>query len=206
MTDTNFIATAALIAVLAAEVAQAQPLERFEPAERRGTKIALGVDEARKLFACKTRISFMQGHGTQVSYTHPDGAIFLWYPGNAVVVTGKWQVASRTTPSQPPREYAAICFQYGSNTYNPVTRQFGGNWQCMPADVLYRLTVDHSDGDVFGLRTRTAVPFRLSPERTTIADLMKQIRSLGAQEVQSSPRPDIACEKGEATLEWMWNG
>ena len=151
--------------------AQAQPLG--ETIERRGPEIALGIEEARSLFACKTRISFTQGHGTQVSYTHLDGTNFLWYPGNTVILPGKWRLEPRTAPAQPSRERANICFSYPDNSYNPVTGVVGSRWQCMPAEVLHRVTVDSADGDVLGLSARTAVPFRLTPEKTTITELKK---------------------------------
>src|SRR6266849_10942054 len=96
----HFVATAAL-AMLLAGGAQAQPAEKtISNAERRRTEVALSVQEAGKLFVCQTRMSFGPGHGTQVSYIHPDGAIFLWYPGNAVIVPGKWQIVPRTTTAQ----------------------------------------------------------------------------------------------------------
>jgi len=203
----HFIATAALAAIVLAGAARAQPLdETIDNAETRGIEIALGLQEARRLFVCQTRMSFGPGHGTQVSYMHPDGAIFLWYPGNAVIVPGKWQIVPRTTTAQPAEESASICFQYGSNTYNPVTGQFGGKWECRPADVFDRSTVDRAEGDVFALATRTAVPFRLARERTTIAELKKYLEFLHGKEGQSVSRPDIGCTKGEVKLDWMRDG
>jgi hypothetical protein len=113
-------------------------------------------------FLNKTRVTFGPGHGTQVSYTRSDGAIFLWYPGNRVVLRGRWAVRS-----------GHICFLYGPNTYNPVTGQAGGRWNCRPAETRARNLVDRVNGDVFGLATRNAVPFVLAPDRTTIADLKR---------------------------------
>jgi hypothetical protein len=133
----------------------------------------LSVAEARKFLACKTHMTFSGGHGTQVSYLRSDGVEFLWYPGNAVVVRGKWNIVEHATE---PRGYADICFQYGANTYNPVTGRAGGNWECRPAHVFVRSTVDRADGDVFGLARRGSVPFALSSERTTINDLRKIVR------------------------------
>ncbi len=130
----------------------------------------LSMTEARKLLACKTHMTFSEGHGTQVSYLRSDGVEFLWYPGNAVVVRGKWNLTEHTTD---PWKFADICFLYGENSYNPVTRKMGGNWECRPAHAFTRSTVDRADGDVFGLAKRTAVPFNLSRERTTIDDLRK---------------------------------
>ncbi|HKD27265.1 MAG TPA: DUF6438 domain-containing protein [Xanthobacteraceae bacterium] len=138
---------------------------------------SLSVAEARKLLICKTHMTFSAGHGTQVSYLRSDGVEFLWYPGNAVVVRGNWDIVEHTTD---PPGYADICFQYGANTYNPVTGKMGGNWECRPAHAFARSTVDRSDGDVFGLAKRDAVPFELSRERTTINNLRTIARRLGA--------------------------
>jgi hypothetical protein len=128
---------------------------------------------ARELLIGKTHMTFSGGHGTQVSYLRSDGVEFLWYPGNAVVVRGKWDIAKHATE---PRGYADICFLYGTNTYNPVTRRVGGNWECRPAHLYVRSIIDRADGDVFGLAKRAAVPFELSRERTTINDLRKIAR------------------------------
>ena len=114
-------------------------------------------------FINKTRVSFGPGHGTQVSYMRGDGAVFLWYPGNRVVLRGRWRTDGRT-----------ICFRYGPNTYNPVTGRAGAEWECRPSDVFARTTVDRVAGDVFGLARRNAVPFVLAPDRTTIADLKRR--------------------------------
>jgi len=138
------------------------------------TSALMSVPEAREYYVCKTRVSFSPGHGTQVSYMNSEGAIFLWYPGNTVVLPGRWRIEEVTVAKQP---HAALCFQYGANTYNPVTKERGSKWNCLPADLWARTTVDRADGDVFGLRWRKAPPFSLSSERTTIADLQKRIRS-----------------------------
>src|SRR4029453_11353963 len=53
---------------------------------------AMTVGEANAKFVDHTRISFSPGHGTQVSYMRADGTVFLWYPGNRVVVRGRWLI------------------------------------------------------------------------------------------------------------------
>jgi hypothetical protein len=145
----------------------------------------LSVTEAGKLLACKTHMTFSEGHGTQVSYLRSDGVEFLWYPGNAVVVRGKWDNVEHPND---PWKFADICFQYGVNTYNPVTSRTGGNPECRPAHAFVRSTVDRSNGDVFGLAKRAAVPFDLPRERTTISDLRKLARQLDASAELGSDR------------------
>jgi hypothetical protein len=114
-------------------------------------------------FVNKTRVSFGPGHGTQVSYMRSDGAVFLWYPGNRVVLRGDWRIQD-----------GRVCFRYGANTYNPVTGRGGGGWECRPIGAFSRTTVDRVPGDVFGLTKRNTVPFVLAPDRTTIADLTRR--------------------------------
>ena len=130
---------------------------------------AMTVGEANAKFINQTRISFSPGHGTQVSYMRPDGSVFLWYPGNKAVLRGRWLIEGRANS-------AYVCFQYGSNTYNPVTKQPGGGWSCRQADVFARITVDRVPGDLFGLANRQSVPFVLTPERTILAELKQRVR------------------------------
>jgi hypothetical protein len=133
---------------------------------------SMTTSEAREFFNCKTRMSFMQGHGTQVSFTAPDGKVFLWYPGNKVVLSGQWEVRSRAISSRSTLSiYAEICFRYGTNTFNPVTGTAGNTWQCMPADSLASLTTDSADGDLFNLHQRPVPAFVLSPEKTSLKEL-----------------------------------
>ena len=156
----------------------------------------MGVPEAREYYVCKTRVSFSEGHGTQVSYMNSTGRVFLWYPGNPVVVPGLWKIEEATIKNLT---FAALCFQYGLDTYNPVTKERGGKWSCLPADIWARMEVDSADGDVFGLERRGgAVPFRLSKERTTIADLQKNIRPQKAK--QSKAVRDPGCPAPVANL------
>jgi hypothetical protein len=123
----------------------------------------MSVGAARAHFVNQTRVSFSSGHGTQVSYMAPNGMIYLWYPGNQIVLPGRWSIEPR------PRGYADLCFQYGPNTYNPVAGQVGGQKNCRPADYWAQYEVDGAAGDVFGLSRQHSVPFILRPERTSIA-------------------------------------
>jgi hypothetical protein len=117
-----------------------------------------------------TLVSWDNSHGTQVEYLGPDGQIYLWYPGNRVVVPGKWKVA---TASQG----TSVCFVYGPNTYNPVTKSMGGQWRCIPSGIYIFLTTAVVSGDVFRLSSGE-IPFVISgranlslPELTAKAGL-----------------------------------
>jgi hypothetical protein len=129
---------------------------------------AESVSEARQLFANKTIMTFDSSHGTQVEYLDPGGAAFLWYPGNSVIVPSEWRIAAAETD-------AIICFRYGSNTYNPATRQAGGNWECRSASRQAARAVERTNGDPFGLARRRAVPYVLSRERATMAELKSHL-------------------------------
>jgi len=180
----------AAVAVAVSFAFGATPFAHAEPRK------LMGIPEAREHFVCKTRVSFTEGHGTQIAYMNSTGGVFLWYPGNPIVVRGRWRMEEVTVKNLTS---VALCFQYGTDTYNPVTKQRGGKWACLPADIWARGTVDGADGDVFGLERRGgAVPFRLSKERTTIADLQKNIRPQNAK--QSKPVPDPGCPAPVADL------
>ena len=114
-----------------------------------------------------TYMTYGSGHGTQVEYLSADGHTSLWYPGNSVVLHGDWKQDTLTGGGN-------ICFRYNGNTYNPVTGQSGGGWECTVKSRSAMRIVEKLKGDSFGLAKRSAVPFNLSPARTSFADLMKQ--------------------------------
>jgi len=103
-------------------------------------------------------------HGTQIEYLSEGGKAFLWYPGNASILEGRWK-----------RQGADICFAYGENTYNPATGHVGGGWECMPFDLYWRVVEERMPGDIFSLQGRGAVPFKLERRRTTLAKLLARV-------------------------------
>lgn len=175
-----------LISSIPASLAHAQPTAPVP-----SPVTPMSMNEARGFFICKTHMSFSRGHGTQVSFMHPDGLEFLWYPGNSVIVQGKWEL--RSTQTESARDHTDLCFQYGANTYNPVTKQWGGRWECRPAAIVARTTIERAPGDVFGLARRPAVPFVLSRERTTIKELRRKFHSEHPNERQSERSVDRGC-------------
>lgn len=110
--------------------------------------------------ANKTQQSFSPGHGMQVEYLAPDGATWLWYPGNGNILGGGWKT-----------EGADICFRYGKNTYNPVTKHEGGGWECTPLKVYNQTLVTSTKGDIFGLAGRKKVPFNLPAKLLPLGQL-----------------------------------
>lgn len=141
--------------------------------------------EAQAFMADQTRMSYDPQHGTQVSYGARDGRTFLWYPGNSVVLQGEWRIATRTTEIKldgrvlKTRSEPSICFRYGQNTYNPATRQAGGNWECGPFEIRRRLLREARRGDVFGLAKAAVPPTLLGREPTTISELLRRARAAG---------------------------
>ena len=127
--------------------------------------------ETRKTFQGGTNNMTFSAHGTQVEFLSKDGRTALWYPGNGIVLPGRWRLvgADPTTGFQDN-----ICFQYGANTYNPLTLNYGGNWECEGIALYQGHVVERVAGDPFGLDKRGAVPFVLPRQRTTFAELLKR--------------------------------
>lgn len=141
------------------------------------------VEETRALYSDTTRITYMLGHGSQISYSSSDGKIYLWYPGNKTVVEGTWTVRqgtpSRVEGPNGPMMLAEnrICFIYGANTYNPVTKQWGGSGDCIRTKAFGRYVTELRRGDVFGLSRKREVPFVRSGAPTSIDSLLAQMPS-----------------------------
>jgi hypothetical protein len=116
-------------------------------------------------------------HGAQVEFLGTDGKTALWYPGNSRPVFGFWKI--KQTFDGPD-----MCFLYGSNTYNPVTKQGGGSWECGDASLYLIGMAESVEGDLFRLMTGR-VPFALSKEETTLKQLAGRAGTgpLGANKV-----------------------
>ena len=134
----------------------------------------------------RTIMTHSSSHGTQVEYSAADGRTFLWYPGNTRTVLGAWKVEDRdvrlpSSDGATTRRLTLICYRYGANTYNRVTNQRGGDWECRPAGPDLRLIVESVPGDVFSLAARRTPPFVLARDRTTIADLQRRMVASSTQ-------------------------
>ena len=112
----------------------------------------------------KTVLFFDEAHGNQVEFYDQDGRAFLWYPGNAKVVPGFWEIQDEK-----------ICFLYGPDNLNPVTGKRGGKWYCSTIARWGDHIVDSVAGDVFKLSV-SGLPFKLpaKPQYESI----KQMKSL----------------------------
>lgn len=94
-----------------------------------------------------TYLSFDPQHGFQVSYFATPDQSWLWYPRNARGVAEAWKI-----------DGALICYRSAPNTYNPVTKQRGGDFDCTPASLERRQVVAQLPGDPFTLAKGT-VPY-----------------------------------------------
>lgn len=121
---------------------------------------AATVEEAQAKFFGSTALQYLPlgwGHGTQIEYYDHEGNSYLWYPGNKQIVKGK--VEFRGQP-----ENLRMCFKYGENTYNPLTKASGGGWECTPYHSYNVLMWDLQLGDSFNLAASDNVPHILKPE------------------------------------------
>jgi len=144
--------------------------------------------------SCKTAMTFMEVHGTQITYRRPDGTILLWYPGNKVVLPGLWKIVMRPI-SRPPSEWAEICHFYFTPGRNPATDRPGNEWACIPLEWLDRRTVERVPGDVFSLSARSAVPFPLAREKATISNVLDAVRKADALRGFQPPAEKSQCDK-----------
>lgn len=141
-----------LLTLFAAGAAHAQ----FKTGERATEK------QIKDFLGGYTIMTYSSGHGTQVEYYSKRGKSYLFYPGNKVVVQGKWFVV-QSSNIMP----IGLCFDYGPNTYNPVTKQ-GGGLSCDDWRRVYSGIKERVRGDVLGLSKSQSVPFVLSKRKTTI--------------------------------------
>jgi hypothetical protein len=88
-------------------------------------------------------------HGTQFAYLADDGTETLAYPGQTTPVRGAWDVRMDRDGNQQ------FCVQFGTNTYNPVTKTRGGQWECRSIQNFFAVVDEIYDGDVLRLNGAT---------------------------------------------------
>jgi hypothetical protein len=102
--------------------------------------------DAPELMADRTSVSYMPGHGTQISYTSADGRAWLWYPGNPRILEGRWKL-------DDSKDMLQVCYDYGPGTRNPMMKDAPSGFQCGSFHNQNIFTLDTKRGDVFGLAT-----------------------------------------------------
>lgn len=130
------------------------------PARAYVSPYAATVEEAEAKIFGSTMLQYLPkgwGHGTQIEYYDHEGNSYLWYPGNKQIVKGK--VEFRGEPQN-----LQMCFKYGENTYNPLTKSGGGNWKCTSYHNYNFFMSDLQPGDSFNLAASDKVPHILKFE------------------------------------------
>lgn len=129
--------------------------------------------EVEQRIAERTFLFRGMGHGNQIEYYRADGTAFLWYPGNKIVLKGHWMVDEYNGPKIGNNR---ICFLYGPNTYNPITKTPGTEWECVSAGALVVDAKDEAEGDYLGLADRQRVPFVLPKYVESLAAVKAEIK------------------------------
>lgn len=129
----------------------------LSPAEREAL-----AEEAVTSIGGATLVSYDPFHGTQIEFHDPEGFAMLWYPGNTVIVPSYWKIDS--TGYEPE-----ICYLYPSSSFNPVTEEFGGDWDCRGLEGSINGN-DWYEGDPFNLRS-SALPFVLRRDGSSLEEI-----------------------------------
>lgn len=150
--------------------------------------------QAKKHYSDFTVKTWGPSHGTQVEYFKPNGRCFLWYPGNAGINPCRWKIERQVDKSSWVKSSKLtvphICFSYGNNSYNPVTKHRGSSWQCkralssitdakgnitfiLPAPGMSPASANKIAGDPFKLSSRNKVPFVLVKKKYSFEELRR---------------------------------
>jgi hypothetical protein len=148
------------------------------------------VETVRAFKTDRTTTTWSAGYGLQISYTSPDGRVYLWYPGNNVILQGEWKVEPSTGLTGNvvivedgeqsvvrPIDSAQVCFKYGANTVDGVSRSPGGRFSCQGFAYFKGVQRENRKGDVFGLMGRSQAPFVLPKDENKIANILKKMKS-----------------------------
>ena len=119
----------------------------------------------------RTIMTYGWAHGTQIEYVATDGRAYLWYPGNSRAVPSLWEVQHRGLFTS---SFHRICGKYPTRSYNPVTREYGGYWQCDSINAWAKRIPETREGDIFNLSSGK-VPWVLSKDKTTFDELLAKM-------------------------------
>lgn len=93
-------------------------------------------------------LSFDFSHGYQVTFYETESRSWLWYPGNSEAIPADWK-----------KEGDKVCWRYPTNSYNPSTKELGGEYSCSSRISSLRTKVGILSGDVYDLAKGT-IPYR----------------------------------------------
>ena len=143
------------------------------------TDSRVAASRVRKFIANQTIKTYNRHFSTQVEFHSADGRTFLWFPGNRRIVRGRWKVEKQTTASfgsSKKQAIAFLCYKYGPNTYNPVTKQKGGKWKCIAPNLVFKTKSEKRTGDIFRLSGRESVPFVLQRKKYTFRGIKQAMK------------------------------
>ncbi len=130
---------------------------------------------ARKQIAGTTYRGWTMAHGNQIEHATPDGRLFLWYPGNTVILPGHWKIATLGEETGKMKEtcpglagQTRICFKYGTDTRNPATGNVGSSWECEFFAHFLKARRELVPGDPLGLARLKVPPFLLPRDDVSI--------------------------------------
>ena len=126
------------------------------------------IEQATAHLADKTVRTYSPAYGNQIEYFAPDGRAYLWFPGNSRPVPSRWRLEHFVFRYK-------ICFQYPNSSYDAVTKEPGGKWECQ---YLYRYAgriVEITKTDIFNLASGR-VPYKLPPQNLDFATLQARIK------------------------------
>lgn len=130
-------------------------------------KLVAETPNSRDFFSGKTLVHL----GMQVEYYRPDGAAFLWAPGNTVVVPGRWKVEG----SVPGETFSGdICFMYARTNEELLAGRASGFWECHELRSQKLVITGRVAGDPLNLSKSLAVPFVSSKWQTSLESLIKK--------------------------------
>lgn len=122
-----------------------------------------------------TYVTFDRGHGIQIEYFSPNSKAYLWYPGNSRAVPSLYRYMgwNYDKDAATPSNISTVQFLYPGASYNPVTKEYGGQWEDSPRNQRERL-VASKPGDVFNLssgrvpyrRDKCDLPDKIKPQRS----------------------------------------
>ena len=128
------------------------------------------AETARSIYSDRTLFTYSSAHGTQITYLRPDGVSLLWYPGNFRAVPAQWKVEF-----DGPGRGHDICWKYPTRSYNPVTREFGGQFRCTPDRFFFPRVEQILQGDPSNLSSGR-LPFVLPKARLSAEELAEQAK------------------------------
>ena len=92
------------------------------------------------------------GNGVQIEYFAPDGRNYLWYPGNASVVEGRYRYGIVVPRGGRVGRIGTIEFLYPSNSVDKNGRR-GGEWESRAISDFRVYVIASQKGDIFNLST-----------------------------------------------------